>query len=533
LELIRPVLHYARFAWGLREAARYPLANDHEAVLRDQLLHRETRFLDQLKRVVAARPEHPVTQLLLEARCEPGDIANLVTRYGLESALETLRQAGVGVSVEEFKGRKPLVRGGRHIPASAADFINPFVRSAWDTRTSGSTGRPTSVPASLDHMAASEYFRALAFQQFGALTRRVRVVSSSLPNLGEFTRPIWTRITGTKIHHWYAIQGAGPRAWHYRLATTALRAELRGMGLTVPPFTWLPRNDFSPVARAIAESCGGGAPDLVMGITSLSVRVAAAAAECGLDISGTRFWTMGEGLSAAKAEVFHRAGAEVYAGYSARELGALGNSCPHYEGQNTVHHYSGSTALIAHRHSTPSGEVNSLSFTTLLSSAPFFVINLEMGDHGTIGPAKCGCRFSQLGFDTMISDIYSYTKLTAHGASLLGSDIVRILEEVLPARFGGSAADYQLVEQEQKSQTRLVLRVNPRIGPVSTEEIHRCFLAEVGQLFAGAFFVGMWNHADAFSVKVEEPVAGQTGKVLPIMMTGRGEGPRKEHRHAP
>jgi hypothetical protein len=457
---------------------------------------------------------------------------NLVTRYGLESALETLRQAGVCVSSEEFKGRKPLVRGGRHIPASAADFINPFVRGAWSTRTSGSTGRATSVPASLEHMAADDCFRAVVFRQFGAPERRLRIVSSALPNLGGFTRPIWARNSGIKIHHWHAIPG-GARSWHYRLATAALRAELRGLGVPVPPLTWLPRNDFSPVARAIAGARGSVAPDLVLGITSPCVRVAAAAIECGVDVSGTRFWTMGEGLSPAKAEIFHRAGAEVYAGYSARELGALGNSCPHYEGQNTVHHNRGATALIAHGHSTPSGEVNSLLFTTLLSSAPFFVINLEMGDHGLIGAAKCGCRFSQLGFDTIISDIYSYTKLTAHGASLLGSDIVRILEEVLPARFGGSSVDYQLVEQEQKAQTRLVLRVNPRVGPVSTAEIHRCFLAEVGQLFAGAFFVGMWNHADAFVVIAEEPVAGQTGKVLPIVVAGRGEGPRKEHRHAP
>jgi hypothetical protein len=57
--LIRPILHYARFAWGLREAVRYPFANDHEAVLLDQLRHREVRFLDHLQSVIAARPEQP------------------------------------------------------------------------------------------------------------------------------------------------------------------------------------------------------------------------------------------------------------------------------------------------------------------------------------------------------------------------------------------------------------------------------------------------------------------------------------------
>ena len=44
--------------------------------------------------------------------------------------------------------------------------------------------------------------------------------------------------------------------------------------------------------------------------------------------------------------------------------------------------------------------------------------------------------------------IRSHEKLTAGGMTLLDTDVIRLLDEVLPARFGGAPTDYQLVEHE-------------------------------------------------------------------------------------
>jgi hypothetical protein len=41
----------------------------------------------------------------------------LVRRDGLEDALRALYRAGVYLTVDEFKGRRPIVRGGQTIPA--------------------------------------------------------------------------------------------------------------------------------------------------------------------------------------------------------------------------------------------------------------------------------------------------------------------------------------------------------------------------------------------------------------------------------
>jgi hypothetical protein len=53
-----------------------------------------------------------------------------------------------------------------------------------------------------------------------------------------------------------------------------------------------------------------------------------------------------------------------------------------------------------------------------------------------------------LGWTTHLRDIRSQEKLTAGGMTFLDTDLIRVLEEVLPARFGGAPTDYQLVEEE-------------------------------------------------------------------------------------
>jgi len=330
----------------------------------------------------------------------------------------------------------------------------------------------------------------------------------------------------------------------YFRATQALLAELRWMGVHTPPLTRLPPNDFSPVARDIDSARASGTLSFLNGPASACVRVASAALEGGLDIAGARFLCNGETLSAAKAEVFRRAGAEAFATYMATEAGTVGISCPHYEGQNTVHHFREATAIVTHRRPTSlagedmaGAEINSLLFTTLLPSAPFLLINLELGDHGIIGPAKCGCRFQQVGYDTVISGMYSYTKLTLYGGRLFGADIARIIEEALPGRFGGSPSDYQLVEAEAGIGARLILRVNPRVfagRPVPAEAIRDCFFQEVRKLAGGLLWAGVLSHAGAVDVVARTPLAGKTGKVLPFHLLGQTDtSDTKEPAHAP
>jgi hypothetical protein len=151
-----------------------------------------------------------------------------------------------------------------------------------------------------------------------------------------------------------------------------------------------------------------------------------------------------------------------------------------------------------------------------------------MDDHGLLGPAPCNCTFSRVGFRRQIDGIWSFSKLTGYGATLVGGDILRVLERALPQRFGGSPADYQLVETEQDGLGKLILRVSPRTGATNTAAIQEFFLKEVRGMFGGGLSVRDWRHADAFSVELAEPEATGTGKVLSLHLLGTGARQRAE-----
>src|SRR3970282_2763578 len=82
-------------------------------------------------------------------------------------------------------------------------------------------------------------------------------------------------------------------------------------------------------------------------------------------------------------------------------------------------------------------------------------------DCGESPPRRCGCVFDELGLGHHFAYVRSFTKLTGEGATLLGTDCVRILEEVLPREFGGRSIDYQLLETEDEDHlTRLFLAIS-------------------------------------------------------------------------
>ena len=104
---------FAQFPFAVRRFLRRPPTVDGaRGRVRERLAQREANFLKIIERSVYGWPRSPYLALLKLAGCELGDVRALVGRHGLEAALQTLREAGVYVTVEEFKGRKPIVRGG-------------------------------------------------------------------------------------------------------------------------------------------------------------------------------------------------------------------------------------------------------------------------------------------------------------------------------------------------------------------------------------------------------------------------------------
>jgi hypothetical protein len=157
-----------------------------------------------------------------------------------------------------------------------------------------------------------------------------------------------------------------------------------------------------------------------------------------------------------------------------------------------------------------------LLMSSIRPSAPVVLLNVSMGDQAEVERRACGCPLEQLGWTTHLHTIRSDEKLTAGGMTFLDSDVVRILEEVLPSRFGGRPTDYQLLEEEaEQGQSELRLLVHPRLGLLEPGEVAETFLAALGSGSGAERVMALqWRQAGLLSVERSAPRVTEAGKIL-------------------
>jgi hypothetical protein len=461
------------------------------------------------------------------AGCCYEDLADSVKRNGLEATLAAIQRQGVYLTHDEFKGKQPIIRSGKHIPATDASFLNVLVSGLMESSSSGSRSRGTRTRHSTESRIHWEAYAMLFRDEFGLAGRAHVETKSILPDLSGLSSIIGASRLGSGVERWFTVGGAIRHSGHYRVMTNAMVLLVNLLGGKAPFPTHLPPNDFSPVANLLARRRAEGVTCVVRGMISSAVRVAAAASQRKLDIRGTLFVVGGEALTDAKRAVIEAAGAEVFPSYWIAEVGPIGYACRQMRSGNCVHLFRDSVAVISHRRVAPLSdvEVDSLLFTTLLPSPTRVLINAEMDDSGVIEKTTCDCVFARAGFTEQIRDVFSFGKLTGQGMTLVGSDLARILEEALPARFGGGPGDYQLVEREGELQTELALRVSPRVQIDSPEKVKDCFLSEVRGFIGGTVASRVWRHTEAVEVVIAEPVATRNGKIHPLHLLGTGRRP--------
>jgi len=214
--------------------------------------------------------------------------------------------------------------------------------------------------------------------------------------------------------------------------------------------------------------------------------------------------------------------------YGISEAGVIASGCdlPHAESDH-CHLYKDTTAIISHRQSVPHSDmfVDSYLFTTLLYESPKLLLNVGMGDYGNLSEEKCDCTFGQVGFDTHLSGIRSYEKLTGEGVTFVDTDFVRIIERELPERFGGRSTDYQLVEKEDsRGLTHLQLLVSPRVGEIDNNKVLESFLnllkrAEDSPESWSQSGTEMWKQSNMVQIVRELPIATASGKILPFFVS--------------
>ncbi|MGO9231685.1 MAG: hypothetical protein ACLQKA_21040 [Bryobacteraceae bacterium] len=527
--MIEATVYYLRMTLGMRELLRQPVMADPIAALRFQMEHREEHFLDLARQIVFSNPHHPYYEMFRIAGCTAQDLVAEVGRSGLEPALEKLVAAGVYLTHDEFKGKVPLIRGGREIPYAPHALLNPLVRGRMMNSSSGSRSSGTMTPANTKLQSYQEAYFRLAWREFGLDGRTSVQMLPILPSLYGIGYNIWHIRSGLQPAKWFAQRGSGRGAARYRTLTDLIVLSARLMGAPLPLPDYLPENDFSPVARWIAQRNREGTRCVMFSFVSSAVRVAAAARDENLDIAGTTFLVGGEALTDAKRAGMEAAGCEAHSKYNISEVGGVGIACRHMRTGNSVHVHRDAVAVVSRRRRAPLSdvEVNSLLFTNLLPFAAWFLINAEMDDAGILEPVDCDCEYSRAGMNQRIRDMYSYGKLTGQGITLLGGDIAHILESALPKRFGGGPGDYQLVEYDGARQSQVELRISPRVSAVPPAEVRDFLLQEIRGCYGGTIASRVWTHSGGLGAVVAEPFATQTGKVLPLHLLGsKVEAPR-------
>jgi hypothetical protein len=512
---------YARFARRLPGfLATRDTPEQGRALLTERLATRAPRFLAIAERFVYGHPGSPYLPLLREAGCELGDLRAMVASDGVEGALRRLRAAGVYVRFEQLKGREPLVVAGREIPVGPESFLRPDLRPDLEGASSGSTGRRTKSPIDLDHKAARSAVSLAIAEAQGVLDLPKGRIGGSLPESTNFAGALAGSRGVNVAERWWKPELTPPRKTElrFRLAHHFVVTLARFYGVRVPKPEPLPMDQVVRVARWAAETVAARGACAVSGTPSMALRVAVAARREGIDLTGVTFTCNGEALTPAKAAGIASAGARALANYSMTEVGRVGAGCLAPIGVNEQHVMTDHLAVIQGRRTVGDREVDALLLTTLLATTPRVLLNVEIDDYGVLEERRCGCPLDALGLHLHVRDVRSFKKLTAEGVTLVGSEMEHVLEHVLPARFGGSALDYQLVEEEdEEGFTRITLRVSPSVGPVDEAALVAAVLAGLERASISAdLAIRLWNQTGALRVARIEPTTGARGKLQPL-----------------
>jgi hypothetical protein len=513
---------FGRFVSGLPAFLRRRMTSlEAHALVRERMARREDNLVEMLDRAVWRNPRSPYLALLGAAGCERGDAARLIRAEGVESALRTLRAAGVHVTFEEFKGRRPIVRSGVSLESRPEDFDNPSFTRYFRVATGGSTGAPRRVLIDLDYFLMRLPLQVLMDEVQGLSAIR-HVQWAEIPP-GHGLEAALLRVPYANVpERWFTPVWDGPDApgWRFRAATWTIVAAARAAGARVPWPEHLPLDRADVIARwaerAVREdgACG------VRAHVSKALRIAVAAEQHGIDLTGVVLTSGGEPPTPAKVRRITATGARLIANYFLTEAGPIGFGCPAAADPNDQHLLLDHIAMIPWTREVPGFvvSVDAFHFTTLLPAAPKVMLNVETDDYGVVERRACGCPLESFGMTTHLREIRSFSKLTGEGVTLIGSVMERMLEEELPARFGGSPLDFQLLEEEDAGGfTRLTLLVHPRVNlpddgaaiAVVYDALRRTGgMADVSR--------AIWAQARTLRVRREEPRLTSRGKLFPL-----------------
>ena len=531
MSIISQTAAYARFASGMRRFLREAVTVEQgRELLRGRLRNRQSNFLTLMQRAVYDSDRSPYLSLLRMAGCEYGDLERMVQADGIEETLRCLYRAGVYLTIEEFKGKRDVTRGSTSLRFEQSDFNNPFLARSISASSGGSRSAGTRTTVNLARSRDNALTYAVVFSAHGLTGRPTLMWMEILPSAAGLAAVLQlSKLRATPVR-WFSpvAQKAIRPSLSKRLATLYVVYAGRLFGSPMPAPEYVSGEETQVVADCLNDVLRRHQGCVVFASPSSAARLCHLAKSKGYDFSGVTFRVHGEPLTPAKMEEMRSVGANAVNLYAFTEGSVIGHGCAGEKAVcDDVHVLTSSVALIQHRRDTAfnGGTVDSLLFTSLLDKAPKILVNVESGDYGVLETRSCGCELGAIGLTQHLHTIRSFDKLTGEGMTFVGTDMVRIIEEVLPARFGGSSADYQMLEREDaQGATRLDVVIAPGVGEVDERAVTELVLSELAKGGdTNRMMAEVWRQGGVLRVRREYPHLTRAGKLLPLhILSERG-----------
>lgn len=509
----------SRFLARLPGYLRYRMPPERaRAIVQRRLERRAEDFLALARTAIYTRPASPHHRLLRHAGCEYGDLEALVQREGLDGALVALFRRGVFLRVAEQKGQQPVVRGSLSFQIEQRELHNPLASADFLRYRSGSRGGRTPIPVNLDSLRERAANLSLALHARGGLGWEYAVwevpgsaVMVHVLELLPFDRP---------PRYWFSqvdpdAPSLHPRyRWSARLQQWA--AALNGVRLPRPRYVSL--EDPLPIVRWLTGVVGQGRTPHLKTYASSAVRLCQAALAAGLDLRGVQLTITGEPITPSRLATIRSSGATAVPRGGSSEASLFGVGCLAPGTVDELHFFTDLNAIVQPGSAGPPEGLppEALLLSSLRPTARLILLNVSLGDQGRLSQRGCGCPLEAAGWTTHLQGLSSFEKLNAGGMTFLDHDVIRVLEEVLPGRFGGGATDYQLLERESEqglADVRLV--VHPRLGPLDEAALRDAFLEALGDGSGVERVMALqWRGAGLPRIERTPPRTNAVGKIL-------------------
>lgn len=521
---VNRIKQLVRIAWGLVSYLKRPMTLEQaKSDIRKRMDNRESNFLTLAKKLIYENQKSPYRKLLLWAGCGYKDLEDSIKHQGMENTLEKLRDEGVYITLEEFKTKAPICRKGLTFETSPTDFDNPFLmgKSIQGT-TSGSRSSGTRVMYDWDFFTEETANELMLYETHGLLSAPLVLWLPGLPSISGFHNLIVNLKFRRSPEKWFShlSDGIVGNSLKNRLSIEYLVWCCRMFGLFIPRPEFTDIRSASKVAEWMESAKKNKGISVVRTFTSSAVRIVQAAVEKGIDISGCIIFTGGEPLTERRLRFIDSAGVKAFPYYAATETGFIAASCGNRIYPDDMHVYTDRYAIIQRLRKTVIGghSVNTYLFTSLSSNTGKVLLNTEIGDFGRLYIKPCSCLLGGLGMDVHISEVRSYDKLNGEGMTLLGSELDKIVGEMIE-KAAGSPDDYQFWEaQDSEDVSKLIIAISPEIRNLNERDFIDSILKKLKSKDIGSNITSqIWRQAGTLQVVRAHPKLTKGYKLLPII----------------